>query len=104
MKTLRLNTIVLDDDASATNDLARIALTVNLAKTSPGAKDFGVSDLDQVDFVLSTESLDEFDVFSLSTGLDENAKVGLAFVKGLGTFTKTTSETIVDKRIFQDLL
>jgi hypothetical protein len=54
--------------------------------------------------VLGTEGLDEFDIFSLSTGLDENAKMGLAFVKSLGAFTKTTGKTIVDERIFQDLL
>jgi hypothetical protein len=46
MEALRLNTIVLDDNASATNDLARVTLTVNFAETSPGTKDFGVSDLD----------------------------------------------------------
>jgi hypothetical protein len=97
METLKLNTIVLHDHAGATNDLARVTLTINFAETGPGTKDFGISNLDQVDFVLSTEGLSEFDIFSLGAGLDENAKMGLAFLKA-------TSETIVDEHIFQDLL
>ena len=56
MQALGLNTVVLDDDARAADDLARVALTVDLAETGPGAEDLGVSDLDQVDLVLSAET------------------------------------------------
>jgi hypothetical protein len=104
MEALRLNTVVLHDNASATNDLARVTFTINFAETSPSTKDLSISDLDQVDFVLGTEGLDEFDVFSLGASLDENAKMGLAFVKGLGTLAEAASETVVDEGIFQDLL
>ena len=65
VETLRLDTVVLDDDARAADDLAGVALTVDLAETSPGTKDLGVTDLDEVDLVLGTESLDELDVLSL---------------------------------------
>jgi hypothetical protein len=54
--------------------------------------------------VLSTESLNEFDVLGFRASLNQNAKVGLAFVESLGTLTKTTSKTIVNKCVLQDLL
>jgi hypothetical protein len=73
VEALRLDTVLLDDDAAAPNDLSGVALTVDLAETGPGAEDLGVSDLDEVDFVLSAERLDEFDVLGFGAGLDEHA-------------------------------
>ena len=104
METLALDTVVLDDDARAADDLAGVALTVDLAETSPGAKYLRVSDLDQVDLVLGAESLNELDVLGLSAGLDENAKVGLTLVERLGALTKTASKTVVDECVLQNLL
>jgi hypothetical protein len=45
VEALALRTVVLDDDARASNDLAGVTLLVNLAKTSPGTEDLGVLDL-----------------------------------------------------------
>jgi hypothetical protein len=104
VKTLRLNTVLLDDNAGAANYLTGVALTVDLAETSPSTEDLGVSDFDQIDLVLSAEGLNEFDVLGLRAGLDEDAKVGLTLVEGLGALTETTSKTIVDEGIFQNLL
>lgn len=104
MHALTLDTVVLDDDARATNNLAGVAFTVNLAETGPGSEDLGISDLDQVDLVLGAESLNELDVLSLSAGLNEDAKMGLALVEGLGGLTKTTGETVVDESVLQHLL
>ena len=104
VKTLALATVILDDNAAAANDLTGIALTIDLAETSPGTQDLGVTDFDEVDLVLSAESLDELDVLCLSASLDENAKMGLAFVEGLSTLAETTSETVVDESVLQDLL
>lgn len=87
---------VLDNDTAASNDLSRVTLAVNLAKTSPSTEDFGVTDLDEVDLVLSAESLDELDVFCLADGLDENTEMGQAFVQSFGTFAKSTSQTVVN--------
>ena len=101
---LRLLTPVLDDDARAADDLAGVALTVDLAKTSPGTEDLGVGDLDEVDLVLGTESLDELDVLGLCAGLNEHAKVGLTLVEGLGALTETASKTVVNKGVLQNLL
>ena len=104
MEALRLDTVVLDDNARAPNDLAGVALTVDLAETSPGTEDLGVADLDEVDLVLSAEGLNELDVLGLRAGLDENAKVGLTLVEGLGTLAETASETVVNECVLQNLL
>ena len=104
VETLGLNTVVLDDDTGAANDLAGVALTVELAETSPGTEDLGVSNLDEVDFVLGAESLDELDVFGLSAGLDEDTEVGLALIEGLGALAEATGEAVVNESVLQDLL
>jgi len=104
MKSLGISTEIFDDDAATANNLAGVTLTIDLAETSPSAKNLGVSNLDQVGAVFGAKGLDEFDVFSLSASLDENTEVSLSLVEGLGTLTKTTSETIMDKCILQNLL
>ena len=104
VETLRLDAVVLDDDARAADDLAGVALTVDLAETSPGTEDLGVTDVDEVDLVLGTESLNELDVLGLRAGLDEDAKVGLTLVEGLGALTETTGETVVNECVLQNLL
>ena len=104
METLRLDTVVLDDDARAADDLAGVALTVDIAKAGPGTEDLGVTDLDEVDLVLSAEGLNELDVLGLSAGLDEDAKVGLTLVEGLGALAETAGETVVNESVLQDLL
>ncbi len=104
VKTLRFDTIILNDDARASNNLAGVALTVDLAETSPGAEDLGITDFDQVDLVLSAEGLNQLDVLGLSASLDENAQVGLTLVQGLSTFTETAGKAVVDEGVLQDLL
>ena len=104
MKTLGLNTVVLDDNARAADDLARVALTVDLAETSPGAKDLRVTDLDQVDLVLRTESFDQLDVLGLRARLNENAQMRLTLVERLRALAETASKTVMDEGVLQDLL
>jgi len=104
MKSLGVGTEIFDDDAATANNLAGVTLAIDLAETSPSSKNLSVSNLDQVGAVLGAKCLDELDVFSLSASLDENAEVSLSLVEGLGALTKTTSETIMDERIFQNLL
>jgi hypothetical protein len=67
-------------------------------------QDLAISDLDQVDFVLCAEGFDEFDVLSLRASLHKHTQVGLALVQGLGALAETTSETVADKSVLQDLL
>ena len=45
MEALALDTVVLDDNAGAADDLTGVALTVDLAKAGPGSEDLGVTDL-----------------------------------------------------------
>jgi len=104
IETLTLYTIVLDNNARAAHDLARIAFLVNLAKTSPCAQDLAVSNLDQVDFVFCAECFDEFDILSLCAGLHKHTQMGLALVQCLGALAETTSETVTNKGILQNLL
>lgn len=104
VETLGLLTVVLDDDARAADDLTGVTLTVDLAETGPGTEGLGVGDLEQVDLVLVAESLDELEVLGLVAGLDENAKVGLTTVEGLGALTQTTGETVVDESLLENLL
>ena len=104
VKTLALGTIVLDDDTRAANNLTGVTLLVDLAETSPLTKNLRVTNLNQVDLVFGTESLNQFDVLGLVTGLDEDTQMSLALVESLGGFTETTGETIVNESSLQDLL
>ena len=104
MEALRVGTVVLDNDAGAADDLARVALLVDLAETSPLSEDLGVTDLDEVDLVLSAQGLDELDVLGFRACLDEDAKMSLALVKCLGCLAQTAGKTVMYKRVLQDLL
>lgn len=81
VKPFALNAIVLHHDATAANDLAGVALLVNLAKTSPGAENFCIANFDKIDLVLGTESLDKLDVFRFGASFDQDAKMCLALVE-----------------------
>jgi hypothetical protein len=100
VQSLALNTVFFDHDATASHDLSRVTLTIDLAQTSPSAKDFGVTNFNEVDLVLSTERLDEFDVLRLCAGLDKHAQMGLTFIKRLCALTETSSETVMNKSVF----
>jgi hypothetical protein len=104
MQALGLDSVLLDNDARASDDLAWIAFSVNLAQPSPCSKNLGVSDLDEVDLVLCAERLDELDVLGFGASLDEDTEMGLAFVQGFGALAETASETVVHESVLQDLL
>ena len=104
MQALGLNTVVFDNDARAADDLARVTLAVDLAQASPGAENLCVTDLDQVDFVLRAQGLDELDVLGFGARLDEDAQVRLALVKRLRALAETASKTVMDEGVLQDLL
>lgn len=104
MPPLRLCTVLLNNDTRTPNNLTGVALPVDLAKSGPGSKNLRISDLDEGDGVSSAEGFDELDVFGLSAGLDEDAKVGLTTIEGLGAFAETTGEAVVNERSLQDLL
>lgn len=70
---------------------------VELTETSPLAELLAVGDLDQRDLVLAAESDDQLLVGLLLASLVEDAHVGLATVKGLGSLTETAGKTVVDE-------
>ena len=104
VETFALDAKVLDNDAGAANDLAGVPLAIDLAETCPGTEYFGVTDLDQVDLVLGAKGLDELNVLGLGASLDEDAKVGLTLVEGLGALAETTGEAVMLERDFENLL
>ena len=104
VEAFTLNTILLDDNTTASYDLPGVTFTIDLAKTGPRSQNFGVSNFDEIDFMFSTESFDELDVLCFRAGLNKNAKMRLTFIEGFGTFTKTPCETIVNESVFQYLL
>lgn len=104
METLALHAVLFDDYAGAPDDLAGVALPVDLAQSRPRAEDLAISDLDQVDLVLSTEGLDELDVLGFRASLDEHAEMGLALVQSLRALAETAGKPVVNERVFQNLL
>ncbi|RUO97168.1 hypothetical protein BC936DRAFT_140867 [Jimgerdemannia flammicorona] len=70
--------VIPNDDARASNDLAGVALAVDLAEAGPLAELLSVRNLDQVDIVLGAEGLDELDILLLRACLDKDRQMGLA--------------------------
>ena len=101
---LALNTVLLDDDARASNHLARISLAVDLAKPSPRAENLGVADFDQVDVVVGAQRFDELGVLRLRAGIDEDAEVRLALVECLCALPQATRKPVMYQCIFKHLL
>lgn len=95
---------VLNNDAGAVDDLAGVAFTVNLAKTSPLAELLAIWDLDERDLVLAAQGNDELLVRLLLASLVENAHMRLATVEGLGGLTQTTGKSVVDESELEDTL
>jgi hypothetical protein len=101
---LGLLTPVLDDNARAVDDLAGVALTVNLAETSPLAELLAIRDLDERNLVLGAQGNDELLVRLLLAGLVENAHVRLATVEGLGRLAQTAGKSVVDEGELENAL
>ena len=47
VEPLALLAVVLHDNARAANNLARVTLTIDLAKAGPGTEDLGITNLEQ---------------------------------------------------------
>jgi hypothetical protein len=95
---------IFDHDTAAANDLSRIALAIDLAKPGPSTEDFGVTDFNQIDLVLGAKGLDELEVFSLRTRLNEDTQMCLTLVQRFSAFTEPTGEAVMNERILQHLL
>jgi hypothetical protein len=99
---LALLTPILDDHATAVDDLARIALAVENTQTSPLAQLLPVGHLDEGDLVLGAQRNDELLVRFFFAGLVEDAHVRLATVEGLGGFAEAAGQAVVDEGDLED--
>merc|ERR1719331_2310098 len=96
--------VVRDADARRPDDLAGIAVLVNLAKTRPLAELLVVAHLDERHRVLSAERLHELLVRGLGAVLREEAHLRLLGVEGLGDAVKAAYDAIGDHRVLKHLL
>ena len=129
---LRLLTPVLDDDTRAVDDLASVALAVDLAcntnpksalgslatfqpvqtggpggkptQPSPLAQLLAIGHLDQRDLVLAAQRHDQLLVGLLLARLVQHAHVSLAAVQGLGGLAQAAREPVVDQGDLEDAL
>ena len=104
VKSLTVGTIILYDNTSTANNFTGVALLVDFAETSPLTENFRVTDLDQVDLVLGTEGLNQFDVLGLGTSFDEDTQVSLTLIESFSGFSEATGKTIMKEGSLQDLL
>jgi hypothetical protein len=79
-------------------------MTGKPTKSSPLSELLSISDLDEGDLVLGTESLNKLLVWLLLAVLVQDTHVGLATVEGLGGLTETTGKTIVDEGVLENTL
>jgi len=101
---LGLLTPVADDNARAVDDLPSVTFTVEHAETSPFTEFLAVGDLNEGDFVLGTQGLDELLVCIFVAVFVENAHVGLTTVEGLGSLTEATGKTVMNEGVAEDAL
>jgi hypothetical protein len=126
-------TPVLDDNAGAVDDLAGVALTIDLAcqivslsihhqkkwqhlasrpsttylkrtETSPLAELLAVRDLDERDLVLRAERNNELLVRLLLACLVQDTHVCLTTVEGLGSLAETAGKTVMDESELENAL
>jgi hypothetical protein len=76
-KSFGLLAKVLDNNARARNNLAGVALSIELAETSPLTEILVGGDVQEADVLLSGKSLDELLVSSLSAVLGQENKAAL---------------------------
>ena len=101
---LAVLTVRGDGDGGAGDDLAGVALLVDLAETDHLAELLVLGDLDEVDVVLVAESLDQLDVVGLITVLGQDAEEGLALVKDLDGLAETAGDAVVEHGLLEHFL
>merc|ERR1712046_94590 len=94
VQCLGLLTVVGDADAGAGDDLAGVALSIDLAQTSPLAELGVVIDFEEVDGMLGAEGLDELLVGRLGAVLGQHAS----------TLADATGEAIMAQSILEHAL
>merc|ERR1719191_2472944 len=94
-----LLTIVRDADARRANDLAGVAVLVNLAETRPLAELLVVAHLDERHRMLRAEGLHELLVRRLGAVLRKEAHLRLLGVECLRNTVKAADDSVGDHRV-----
>ena len=102
LQILTLLTIITNNGTSTSNDLLGITILVNLAKTNPFTKFFGISNLDEGDFMLSTQGFNQSNVFLLFAAFSQHAEMGITTIEDLDGLTESTGKTVVDEGATED--
>ena len=102
-KAFSLLAIVGNHGAGAANNLAGLALSINLAKTSPLSQLLGLRNSNQVDALLRTQSFNELLVVRLVAVIGEDAKLSLSTLNRAACFMQTTREAIMGIQNFSSL-
>ena len=102
----RVLTPLGDNYATTADNLAGITITVKLAETNPFTELLGIGNLDKRNLLLRllAKSLDKLDVRLFGDRVTENTEKGVAGRQGLGSLTKTTSKTVVNKGTLKSTL
>lgn len=99
---MTLLTPVPDNDATAVDNLASVALTVQHTQASPLTEHLSVGHLNERDLVFGAKSDDELLVGLLFATFVEDAHVGLSTVEGFGSFAQAAGKTIMDEGSAED--
>jgi len=99
---LRLLAPILDDNARAVDNLARVSLAVQHTQTRPLAQLLSIRNLQKRNRVLRAECNDQLLVGFFFTSIVEHAQVSLSSVKSLRSLTQASCESIVHESKFQN--
>lgn len=102
--SIRLNTPLTNDDASAVDGLSGGAVSLQADKTSHLTDDGTVVSHKEGDVALLAESSDELGVSVLIAGRRKESEVSLSSIKRLNSLVKTTSKTVVVKGVTENNL
>jgi hypothetical protein len=103
-KTLSLLSVVCNDSAGASDDLAGFSFFVNLAKTGPLSKLLVLWDSDQIDSLLGTKSLNELFVIWLIAIVSQHTELSLSTLNCTRSLVKATRKAIVGESLLQNHL
>ena len=93
-----------DDNRRGTNDLSGVAILIHLAETGPLAELLLVSDHDERNSLLLSQSLDKLLVGWLVAALAQENELGVSRLEGLGDLVKTSDNRASSASILQHFL
>lgn len=102
--SLGVNTVLGDHSHAAADDLARVAVAVNLAEAAHLTQLLLVGDVHNGHVAVGAESLHQLGVVLLLDGLGQEADVGTVSIDNLGALVDAALQTVVLESVLDDLL